>query len=221
MSSSPTLIQQITYNNGFRWDNPTSSLLNVKTTNIFAYTTLKIKQLAFRPSVDVMKISSHIYYDTLSFVQQAKKDIEIYKVGVEFDFKKGKFSTSNQIYVTTKSDENNLIRLPPFFFNSRVGYDLLYKKKLYIQAGVELHYKSAYFANAYMPAIQQFHLQNTQPVEGYLQADVFADMRINRVRLFLKFTNVNQYISNGYYATPGFAAMGKTFNFGVHWLLFD
>ncbi len=230
ISNAPTLVQQLTYNNGFRWKNSTEPsatnfLRNVKTINIFGYTTLKIKQLTLRPSIDLTNISSYIYYDSLCYVRQTNSDIKIYRLGLGFDFKKGRLSTTNQIYLTEKTDANNLIRLPPVFFNSRIAYDLLYKKKLYIQAGIDIHYKSAYQANAYMPAIQQFYLQKTQDaqsVEGYIQADVFADMRINRVRLYFKFAHVNQgLVGSGYYTSPGFAGMGRTFNFGLHWLLFD
>ena len=221
-SVSPTLVQQLTYNNTLRWDNPLTSLLNVKSITIFGYTSLKIKQFTFRPSIDLTKISSYIYYDSLSTAQQAKKDIEILRVGLGFDFRKGNFSTTNQLFVTAKSDENDLIRIPNLFMNTRIAYNLLYKKKLFIQTGVELHYKSGYYADAYMPAIQQFHLQDKQEILGYLQADVFADLRINRVRVFVKFAHINQGIfNNGYYASPGFAGMGRTFEFGVHWLLFD
>ena len=221
-SISPTLVQQLTYNNSFRWDNPTTSLLNVKSINIFGYTSLKIKQLSLRPSIDLTKVSSFIYYDTSSYVRQAKTDIEILRIGLGFDFRKGNFSTTNQVFVTAKSDVDNLMRIPSFFINSRLAYNLLYKKKLFIQTGVDLHYKSGYYADAYMPAIQQFHLQDKQEILGYLQADIFADMRINRVRVFLKFAHVNQGIFNGgYYASPGFAGMGRTLEFGVHWLLFD
>jgi Putative porin len=220
-SASPTFVQQLTYNNSFRWNNLTTSLLNVKTISIFGYTNLKIKQLNVRPSVDITKISSYIYFDSLGYVQQAKSDIEVYRFGLGFDYKKGKFSTTNQIFYT-ESTGPDLIRFPKIFANSRLAFDLLYKKKLYIQTGVELHYKSSYYADGYMPAIQQFHLQDKQNIEGYLQADVFADLRINRVRIFVKFAHVNQGLFNGgYYATPGFAGMGRVLAFGVHWLLFD
>jgi Putative porin len=220
-SSSPTFVQQLTYNNSFRWYNSTTALSNVKTLNIFGYTDLKIKQLAVRPSVDITKILSYIYYDSLSYVQQAKEDIEMYRFGLGFDLKRGRFSTTNQIFYTQRTGPD-LIRFPKVFINSRVAFDLLYKKKLYIQTGVELHYKSSYYADGYMPAIQQFHLQSKQEILGYLQTDVFADLRINRVRLFVKFAHVNQGLFNGgYYASPGFAGMGRTFEFGLHWLLFD
>ena len=234
LSSSPTFIQQLTYNNGFRWkksinDRNRDSLTNVVTTNIFAYTDLKIKQLALRPSIDLTRITSYIYYDNLINVKQAKESIDILRVGLGFDFRKGKFSTINQIFITpttfTNSKEKELeqlIRIPPILINARFAYELLYKKKLFIQTGIDLHYKSSYYADAYMPAIQQFHLQDEQEILGYLQADIFADLRINRVRLFLKFAHINQGIfNNGYYASPGFAGMGRTFEFGVHWLLFD
>jgi hypothetical protein len=73
-----------------------------------------------------------------------------------------------------------------------------------------------------MPAVQQFYLQNKQQLDAYLQADVFADFRINRVRLFIKMAHINQGILGaGYYAAPSTPGMGRTFGFGLQWLLFD
>ena len=230
-STSPTLVQRANFNNGLRWEDY-SSFLNysrsrgvndkVQTNNIYGYGSVKFGGLIFHPSVDFNVITNYIYFDTLAFVRQNKGTaIGILRTGLGFDYRKGKFSTTNQIYYS-ESTGPDLIRFPKIFANSRLAFDLLYKKKLYIQTGIELHYKSGYYADAYMPAIQQFHLQDKQNIEGYLQADVFADLRINRVRLFFKFAHVNQGIFNGgYYASPGFAGMGRVLAFGVHWLLFD
>lgn len=228
MSTSPTLVQQVMFNDGFRWDKNTSSFVttsgisnNMQTYTAYASASPKFGNLVLRPSADITLINSYIYYDTLAFVKQASSDIGIFKAGMGLDWKKGRFSTTNQLYLTTTTGPD-LIRIPKIFANSRLAFDLLYKKKLFIHTGLELHYKSNYYADAYMPAIQQFHLQDTQLIKGYVQADVFADMRINRVRLFFKFANVAQGIlGNGYYAAPGFAGMGRTFGFGLQWLLFD
>ena len=230
-STSPTLVQRANFNNGLRWEDY-SSFLNysrsrgvndkVQTNNIYGYGSVKFGGLIFHPSVDFNVITNYIYFDTLAFVRQNKGTaIGILRTGLGFDYRKGKFSMTNQIYYS-ESTGPDLIRFPKIFANSRLAFDLLYKKKLYIQTGIELHYKSGYYADAYMPAFQQFHLQDKQNIEGYLQADVFADLRINRVRLFFKFAHVNQGIFNGgYYASPGFAGMGRVLAFGVHWLLFD
>ncbi|MEA5140632.1 putative porin [Arcicella rigui] len=228
MSTSPTLVQQVMFNDGFRWDKNTSSFVttsgisnNMQTYTAYASASPKFGNLVLRPSADITLINSYIYYDTLAFVKQASSDIGIFRAGMGLDWKKGRFSTTNQLYLTTTTGPD-VIRIPKIFANSRLAFDLLYKKKLFIHTGLELHYKSNYYADGYMPAIQQFHLQDTQLIKGYVQADVFADMRINRVRLFVKFANVAQGIlGNGYYAAPGFAGMGRTFGFGLQWLLFD
>ncbi len=230
-STSPTLIQRANFNNGLRWEDYTTFLNysrsrgvneKVQNNNIYGYGSVKFGGLVFHPSVDFNVIKNYIYFDTNAFVRQDKGTaIGILRFGLGFDYRKGKFSTTNQVFYTERTGPD-LIRFPKLFTNSRLAYDLLFKKKLFIKAGVELHYKSGYYADAYMPAIQQFHLQNKQEIFGYVQADVFADLRINRVRLFLKFAHVNQGLfSGGYYASPGFAGMGRTFEFGVHWLLFD
>ena len=93
---------------------------------------------------------------------------------------------------------------------------------LHIQTGLELHYKSRYRADAYMPVTQQYYLQDAQVVEGAVLADAFANFRVNRVRFFLKFSHVNQgLIQPGYFVAPGFLQLQRGFGFGVDWLLFD
>ena len=114
--------------------------------------------------------------------------------------------------------------IPLTFINSRLAVDLLFRKKLFIQTGLDINYQSDYFGNAYMPVTQQFYLQDKQTIQGYAQVDVFADLRINRVRIFFKFAHANYrlpLIKSNYYAAPGFAGMGRVLAFGVHWLLFD
>lgn len=226
MSTSPTLVQQYMYNDAYRWSKDATTTdkgisKNVKSYHVYASLSPRFGNLTLRPSMDIHLINSYIYHDTLAFVKQASDDIYIYRAGLGVEYRKGRFTTLNQLYLTTTTGED-LIRMPKIFANSRIAFDLLYKKKLYIQTGVELHYKSSYYGDAYMPAIQQFYLQNKQQLDAYLQADVFADFRINRVRLFIKMAHVNQGILGaGYYAAPSTPGMGRTFGFGLQWLLFD
>ena len=74
-----------------------------------------------------------------------------------------------------------------------------------------------------MPVTQQFYLQNRQRVEGYLLADLYANLRVNRTRLFLKMTHANQGLlqTPGYFVAPDFLQMRRSFAFGVDWFLFD
>jgi hypothetical protein len=85
-----------------------------------------------------------------------------------------------------------------------------------------MHYKSAYAPYRYMPAIGQYHLQDGFTANAYLVADAFANVRINRVRLFVKFAHVNQDLPDpGYFVAPYFTGQPRTLAFGASWQLFD
>jgi hypothetical protein len=112
--------------------------------------------------------------------------------------------------------------------NLRLSFDFIYSKVLYVQVGTDLHYKSRYYADAYMPLTQQFYIQNQLPTEGYVLADVFANFRISRVRLFVKYNNILRFVSTtfsdsklNYFSTPFYTGMNNTLSFGVNWPLFD
>ena len=224
--TTPTLVQQSMLNNAFRWNNTVTK--KVASLNAYAYTNVNFKQFNLHPSIEINKISDYIYFDKDAFVQQNESDIFIARIGLGIDYRWKKFSTTNQIFITQSKSE--IITFPTTFITSRFAIDLLFRKKLFIQTGLELNYQSAYQGYAYMPVTQQFHLQGKSQgqepynIQGYVQADVFADLRINRVRIFFKFAHANHKLplmGNGYYAAPGFAGMGRVLAFGVHWLLFD
>ena len=222
ISTTPTLAQQRMLNNAFRWKN--DKLSSVGSLNVYAYTDLKLGNLILRPSAEVTQIADYIYFDKNAFIKQdtVEKKIGIFKIGLGLEYKWKKFSTTNQFFVT--QSKSKIITFPEIFINSRLTVDLLFRKKLFIQTGIDINYQSEYFGNAYMPVTQQFYLQDKQAIQGYAQVDVFADLRINRVRIFFKFAHANYrlpLIKSNYYAAPGFAGMGRVLAFGVHWLLFD
>jgi hypothetical protein len=222
ITTTPTLVQQKMLNNTFRWRNSVTK--NVASLNAYAYTNLKFGNLNLRPNVEINRISDFIYFDSEAFVQQNSSNILITRFGLGIDYRWRKLSTTNLVFLTLKDDANNVMPMPKLFINSRIAVDLLFKKKLFIQTGIDINYQSEYAGNAFMPVTQQFHLQDKQMIQGYAQMDVFADMRINRVRLFFKFAHANfrvPVIGGNYYAAPGFAGMSRVLAFGVHWLLFD
>jgi hypothetical protein len=182
---------------------------------------IRIKNLRLEPSLDYYLVKNYVYFDTAGYVQQEKSPISIVRPGLGYHLQIGKFLISGQAYYTAKEGPD-VIRMPPFFINTRIQYEFLYAKVLYIQTGVDLHYKSPYYADAYMPLTQQYHLQDRQQVEGYVLADLYANLRINRTRLFIKLTHANQgLITPGYFVAPDYLQMRRGFAFGVDWYLFD
>lgn len=217
--NSPTLIQEQFFSPALRWNNNFKSTF---TTSAYGHLNLRVGNLTVQPTAMYQLISNYIYFDTLARPKQTSLVISVLRLGGSFSWRWKKFSTVNQLYFTANSGDK-ILRMPQLLVNSRLAYDLLFKKKLYIQSGFELHYKSNYYADAYMPVTQQFYLNDNFLVNGYISADAFADLRINRVRLFVKFSHINQGLlpPGGYYASAYFPAMKRVFGFGVNWLLFD
>ncbi len=224
--AAPTLVQQRFQSNVYFWDN-TSTFGLRGTQHLFGRANLNLKPrggkatLQLNPSIDYFLLSNYTYFGTDALPTQLKSAISLVQVGAAGLYQSGRFQASGQGYYTANTN-SDVLRMPNLFLNARVQYEFIYAKVLHIQAGLDLHYKSRYKADAYMPLTGQFYLQNKQEVEGYVLADAFANFRVNRVRLFVKFSHVNQgIISPGYFVAPGFIQMRRAFGFGVDWYLFD
>ena len=99
-----------------------------------------------------------------------------------------------------------------------------FKNTIPVQIGLDLHHRSAYNANAYDPVIQQFYLQDEKQVfyGNSYPINVFWNMRIEKIFIFLKCTHVNQPTDGGYMVTPGYPGQQRSFlDFGFKWLFFD
>ena len=215
---NPTLLQERYQSMIYIWRND-FSLRGYN--HAYGKLNLRYKQLRIEPGLDYYLLSNYTYFDTAAVARQAAGSFSVLRAGLGYHLQFGKFLISGQAYYTVQS-RTDILRTPPVFINTRLQYEFLYAKVLYIQAGIDLHYKSSYYADAYMPLNQQFYLQNRQAVEGAVLADLYANLRINRTRLFVKLTHANQGIfSPGYFVAPDYLQMRRGFGFGVDWYLFD
>ncbi|MBC7922050.1 MAG: putative porin [Ferruginibacter sp.] len=219
VASSPTLVQEQFLSNSYVWDN---NFNLVSSDNLYGNLNARLGGLTVQPGVTLTNVKNYIYYDPEAQPRQYSPNIQLLRLGLGFQFRLGNFYTANQAYYTRVSDASR-IRIPEIFVNSRLAYQVLFKKVLYIQFGTELHYKSTYFADAYMPLTQQYHLQNQFEIPGYVIADAFANFRVNRVRLFFKLSHANKGLmpQPDYFAAPVFTGLPRAIAFGFNWLLFD
>lgn len=215
---SPTLMQRRFASNHYNWRN---SFDNSLTNEIFGKITIQTEKLLFKPFASYQIINKLIYWDTLALPRQSGEIVQITQIGLDFNYKLGKFRTENTV-IYTESLGENLIRFPKLFINSRIYCeDCLYKKLLQSQIGVEMHFKSDYLADAYMPVSKQFYLQNTYLSKPYAIFDVFINFKLKSFRIFGKLSHFNQLPEKGYVNTALYPGMKRIFTFGVNWMFFD
>ncbi|AEI51037.1 putative porin [Runella slithyformis] len=220
--TSPTFLQQLYDSNHLRWTNA-SRLVN--SNNIYGQINVNTKGVRLSPRLDYHLINNYFYYDTAAVARQYTSAFSVVRVGGDAEWRPGKFQFLAQTYYTLVSNDD-ILRIPRFFANFRASFDFLYAKVLFLQVGAEIHYKSPYFADDYMPLTQQFHLQNRLKTEGVVYTELFLNARINRVRLFVKMANAAQgtypgALNPGYFSTPFYPVVGRSLGFGVNWPLFD
>ncbi len=215
---SPDLIMQRYESNHLRWANN----FNLSGANtIYGALPIKTGKVQFTPELQYHLVSNYLYYDTAAVAQQFSGSFSLLRIGAKFSGQSKRFAVKGEGYYTINSN-TDVIRIPALFLSGELTFDFVYAKVLFVQLGVAAYYRSTYLADAYMPLTQQFYLQNDLPVNNYAVADAFATLRINRVRLLLKMSHINQGLGvPGYYTTPRYLGLQRTFSFGVFWPLFD
>ena len=218
ISISPSLAQNWAYNASFRWD---KSFDNVLFDELTGTIEVKTKNLYFRPTATIQRIADYVYFDTLANAKQTSDAIGVFRTGFSAGGKHGKFEWTSMVFANTKTGPD-VIRMPYLVANANISLNIQYKKLLYMQFGVDVQHQSTYFADAYMPTMQQYHLQDRYEIPAYIQVDPYVTLRINRVRLFFKMQNATQgLLNNNYYTAYLHPAMAQSFGYGVRWLLFD
>jgi hypothetical protein len=122
-----------------------------------------------------------------------------------------------------KNSNNAIIRNPTFYLKNSLYYErLAFKKAMLVRIGIDSRFISSYYANAYNPLIGQFYIQDEQKMKYTPMIDVFINMKIKTVRIFLKGNNLLQGVGlRGTYNAFLYPSDERSFKFGVTWRFLD
>jgi len=225
---SPTLAQrQYTSNfNNLYWSN---QFTQTRANTLYAKADLKAgKNLRLHPSVSYTWLYHYIYYNTEGVPQQVGSEpIEILAPELTFEFtffKKMHFD--NYYRYTYVIQGQGAINMPAHFDWAKLYYqNSHFDNALTMQLGVEAFYRSNYNTNFYMPVDQQFYLNTSTNSNNnfypYLVSNFFFNLKIKSVIGFLKVNYLNQLPHSGYFVTPYYPGMPRSFEFGLKWMFFD
>lgn len=215
----PTLAQRQWVSNHTYWFN---NLENTFTQELEIGFALRAQKGYIKPFANYQLVNNYIYFDTLARPKQTKEVLQMLRVGVEWQWQWRRFRLEN-LWIYSQQLGADLFRMPPIFINSRIVCEnCLFSKRMRTQIGFDLHYKSDYFADAYMPVTKQFFLQNSWEVQGYLVADFFLNILFgDKARFFIKYGHVNSVAGKGYITTPVYPGMRGTVAFGFSWMFFN
>ncbi|MEN2282743.1 putative porin [Algoriphagus sp. SE2] len=219
----PTSVQQIYRGNHYQWENDFD---NTGVDQIKGKLILNFDKVRLRPSLTINRVNNYIYFDENRIATQNDGEAFMLMPGLIANFQIGKkFRWDNEIVFTQVTGEgSDAFRIPKFFANSKFYFDSpAFNENVFIQLGIDVRFKSDYFADAYFPSTQQFNLQNTFNIYAYPVADIFLDFRINRTRVLFKYNHLNNGLmkQEGYFVTPDYTGYKSFIDLGITWYLFD
>ena len=203
--------------NRFGWANNFSA---VQTQN--ATVSITNKKYKFYAGAYVQQQQNQIYFNTDALPTQYNGSTMITRFFAGKDLKLGRIHLNNNINYQTTTN-TNIIRLPNWVTTHQLYYEgKHFKNNLWIQIGFQARYISSFMANAYMPATNQFYLQNDKSYGNYVFIDFFLSAQIKPVKFFVMAQHVNQGLMGAnYILTPNYPMPDRSIKAGLIWMLFD
>jgi len=162
--------------------------------------------------------SNYTYLDDSILPKQVNNTETHLKAYIEGNINIKKFGLDTKL-VYQKVSIPAIIRVPEFsgllniYFRSQI-----FKNAATLQTGFQLSYYSSYYADAYMPELRAFYLQNEKKIGNYPYADFYLSLNVKRAILFFKAAHLNSYLGNyTYYNAPHYPSRDTRFYFGVSW----
>lgn len=185
------------------------------------------------PAITLTRIRNYVYFrkedadlDAQSVLPVQSDGNQIYsspEVKLGFTFLKHITLSGQGIYTSFLENAGDAVRIPDLFVNGEISYsNIFFNGNLDMHGGVDVHWKSAYYAPAYDPAIRQFYTQNTFKVPDFPIVDIFFNAKIKKARIFVKYHNFMQvFTKQGYLPTPFYPGQKNIIDFGFDWSFYD
>jgi len=170
----------------------------------------------------ISRITNYVYLDTSAKPKQLETGFGHLYAYLNGDIDVWRFKFKGQLAYQTVQG-TTILRLPMFLGNLTVYYSQpLFKGAATLQPGLSFFYNTFYYADAYMPATRSFYLQDNKNIGNYIYMDVFINLKIQRARLFVMYSNFNSFfMGRNYYTTPHYPMQDAAFRFGVTWRFHD
>jgi hypothetical protein len=206
--------------NQFSWNNAEFSKINVSNWNV-GIETVQFKH-NFKLSYHQNILANWVYFNTDATPTQSNKIALVQVLQLEKTFKLWHFYFENKI-LFQKSTED-YVRLPEMGLILRYYLqEVMFKKALKLQAGFNVFYNTAFYAQAYNPATRGFYLQNNRQIGDYPLLNVFICGEIRHAIIFASYEHLNQdwVSSTGFYSTPSHPLALTAFKVGVRWRMYN
>lgn len=172
--------------------------------------------------VQMRNLTGYVYLDEACQPVQHAGNIQILAVDLAARLKAWRFYLDvDAVYQLTSNPE--VLPLPDVALYGKFYYLDKFFKVLTVQIGASVRYHTAYYGNAYMPALGQFHLQREVLIGNYPEMSAFANFHLKTVRFFVQYYHFNRGLFGGMnsMSMPNYPINPATLQFGLSWSFWE
>lgn len=212
---SPTWFETKYYSNHFRWDNDFHAA---------TYLTMDVhgQYKNFRAGVKNTTINDLIYFNTEARPAQHDGIVSISEVYGSAATTLWRFQLEGFFCINYVSNQD-VLHLPTFQSRLKVSYaQPIFKKAAILQPSITVQYFTKYHADAYMPALRTFYLQNDVLIGNYPFVDLALAINVKQADLFVQYSNMFLLTGNhDSFIAPHYPMRDSKIFIGINWRLFN
>ncbi len=212
-SQTPDWYVQNYYSNHYVWNNTFE-----KTTQTRVEAQLSIPGWRTEAAFSYALLGNRIYYDTLGVASQADQPISVMTATLTQNFRIWYFRLDHRLMFQFSSNQD-VLPLPRFSANLRYYIEIpVVKDVMTAQIGADVTFHTAYYMEAFNPALGNFHIQNEKKYGNTPYIDAFINVIWKRATIYAKYVNVAQgWPDSGYFSAPHYIRPQRVFKLGITW----
>ena len=216
----PSFYMRHYHSNHFYWDQDLDKEMRTRIEG-----ELNIARWKTNLRVGVENMKNYTYLNQQALPAQADGNIQVIDATFKQNFKLGIFHLDNEV-TWQKSSNEEVLPLPDLsLYHNFYILTKIAQKVLTVQLGADVRYFTEYHAPAYMPAIQQFHLQadnDRVKIGGYPIVNAYINLQLKRTSIFAMMYHINAGMGNrNSFLVPHYPINPRLFKIGISWNFYD
>jgi hypothetical protein len=207
--------------NNFIWNQ------DLKQTNISDLSgDISLLSQKFELHADYFLLHNFVYFDAAAMPRQFQQALSVLSIVAEKEFQLWKLHSINRLAFQQVSNPD-VLSLPALAVHSSnyLEHEFNFKAtqgKLVTMIGFDLFYNTSYYANAYMPSLAVFYQQKEKMLGNHPYLDVFLNIRLKRVRFFLKYEHLNSgWLEKNFFTALHYPMNQRYLKTGISWTFYD
>lgn len=187
------------------------------------YASLSSDALGLNVYGKLLNIDNYTYLDEAYQVKQSNNPLSYFSIGAREHYKFGKFGVDLRAEYQRVIENESLYPVPDIIARGTIYYENdAFNKNMHFMTGLTTHYFSKFKSREFFPILNEFNLNNGTEIGNYPQIDAFLNMKVRRMRIYLRTQNINSFFMPGKnFYTPNLPSRDFKIQIGINWFLFS